>query len=65
MKYKSLSEKMSSQSYFTKITEICKILGIKPPKFAHFGRNMAPKIYELEDCTKDIIDMIGYWNVDV
>ena len=56
---------MGSRSYFTKITEICKILGIKPPKFAHFGCNMARKICELQDCSKDIIDMIAYLNVDV
>ena len=56
---------MSSRAYFNKITEVCKILGIKTPKFFHFGRNMAPKICELEDCSKDSIDMIGYWNVDV
>ena len=56
---------MSSRAYFNKITEVCKILGIKTPKFAHCGRNMAPKICELEDCTKDSIDMIGYWNIDV
>ena len=62
---KSLFKKMSSRAYFNKITEVCKILGMKTPKFAHFGHNMAPKICELEDYTKDSIDMIGYWNVDV
>ena len=56
---------MSSRAYFNKITEVCKILGLKTSKIAHFGCNMAPKICELEDSTKDSIDMIGYWNVDV
>ena len=56
---------MSSRAYFNEITEVCKILGTKTPKFAHFCRNKAPKICELEDCTKDSIDMIGYWNVNV
>ena len=61
----SLCTKMSTRAFFNKVTEVCKILGVKTPKFAHFGRNMAPKNCELEDCSKDSIDMIGYWNVDV
>ena len=61
----SLCTKMSTRAFFNKVTEVCKMLGVKTPKFAHFGRNMAPKICELEDCSKDSIDMIGYWNVDV
>ena len=56
---------MSARSYVSKITEICKILGIKSPKISHLGRSICPGICELEDCSKDTIDMIGYWNANV
>ena len=51
---------MSAQSYVTKITEIFKILRIKPPKFRLICRYICPGICELEDYSKDSIDMIGY-----
>ena len=56
---------MSSRSYVQKIAVVCKILGIKPPKFEHFGRFLAPVNCQLEDGSNDSIDNIEYWNVDV
>ena len=51
-------EKMSAQSYVTKITD-------KPPKFRLICRYICSGICELEEYSKDSIDMIGYYNVDV
>ena len=49
---------MSAQSYVTKITD-------KPPKFRLICRYICSGICELEEYSKDSIDMIGYYNVDV
>ena len=57
--------KISYRSYVTKLTKVCKSLGFLPPKLKHFGRHIAPANCELEDCSKDSIDGIGYWNVTV